>query len=131
MKWLMGLTLAALLLPTAAVADEWKDESGKGRKGWEDRKDWNGETPGWARGRGYWDGHYPPPYPPPAWGPPGRWYGPPAPEYGRRYGGSKDDWKDWNKALREREKKLREREKEAYKKWREREKEAYKRWWDD
>lgn len=43
MNWLIKTMLAALLLPTIALADEWKDESSKGWKGW------SGETPGWAR----------------------------------------------------------------------------------
>lgn len=57
MRWLIGTMLAGLLLPAIAVGDEWKDESGKSWKDWED-KSWNGETPRWARGRGYWDGHW-------------------------------------------------------------------------
>lgn len=114
MKWLFGTTLAVALLPSITVGDDWKDESGKGRWGWDgDRWEWNGETPDWARGRGYWDGRYPPPF----WSPPARVYFPPPVieyRYGPRYGWSKDDWKEWEK----REKELRKREKEAYKKWR-------------
>jgi hypothetical protein len=42
------------LLGIPAQADPWKDESGKGRlKGHR-----QGETPSWARGKGYWDGHF-------------------------------------------------------------------------
>lgn len=123
MNWLIKTMLAALLLPTIALANEWKDESSKGWKGW------SGETPGWARGRGYWDGHYLPPPPPAVWPVPApRYYfRPPVIEY--RYapppfGWSKDAWKDWNKGLRERDKELRKREEEAYKEWR-------KRYWND
>lgn len=50
--WTMTVALAAL--PAMASADPWKDESGKGRRWAENR----GETPAWARGRGYWDGHF-------------------------------------------------------------------------
>lgn len=48
--------LGLLLLPGIVLADPWKDESGKRGKGHE--KHDHGETPGWARGRGYWDGHF-------------------------------------------------------------------------
>ena len=36
------------------MADSWKDESGNG-KAWRHSQ---GETPWWARGKGYWDGHF-------------------------------------------------------------------------
>src|SRR5688572_15937872 len=56
---------AALLIGSGAWADPWKDESGHGRwgPGWgqfkqEWRGDFEGETPWWARGKGYWDGHF-------------------------------------------------------------------------
>lgn len=53
----LGLFLFAgsFCLPVGAVkADGWKDESGKGFS----RGHLGGETPAWARGKGYWDGHY-------------------------------------------------------------------------
>lgn len=96
-----ALLVSALALPQLASADPWKDESGHGR--W--NGGWYGETPGWARGRGYWDGHYkhhkhaPPPRvyygPPVVYGPPVieyRYYGPviPAPApylWGEFHGG--------------------------------------------
>lgn len=64
-KIVFGLAtlVTCLALGTDALADPWKDESGHGRgkgKGhykheWKKR---GGETPDWARGKGFWDGHY-------------------------------------------------------------------------
>lgn len=93
---LRNITFIAILCPLLAAspasADDWKDESGHGRE-W---KDWNGgdrgETPGWERGKGYWDGHSKrgyqgaPPFvqaPPPQPG----FYSPPPPYYYGRHGG--------------------------------------------
>jgi hypothetical protein len=89
---------AAIVLAatSVALADPWKDESGKGRgrggdwkewKGeWKDRDDDRGETPWWARGRGYWDGHFKNDFGPPVYierryyyrPAPYQYYGPPA-----------------------------------------------------
>jgi hypothetical protein len=72
----MRTTLASMLItiaivPTVAFADPWKDESGHGRG--RGKGAWHGETPGWARGRGYWDGHFRYAPPPPPYH--GAWYG--------------------------------------------------------
>lgn len=53
----LGLFLIAgssCLSVRSANADGWKDESGKGFS----RGHFSGETPAWARGKGYWDGHF-------------------------------------------------------------------------
>ena len=57
------MTLAVLLaVASPSWGDPWKDESGKGRRGWGGPPPWagrgGGETPWWGRGRGYWDGHF-------------------------------------------------------------------------
>ena len=51
--------LAVMLVPGIAWADDddWEDEGDNGWNRWEGNG-WSGETPDWARGRGYWDGHY-------------------------------------------------------------------------
>ena len=53
-KLILGFTVIIALAVTSntVCADNWKNESGQG---WGPR---GGETPGWARGRGYWDGHF-------------------------------------------------------------------------
>jgi hypothetical protein len=55
----LSLLMAGVLGGTTAVADNWKNESGKGRGYWGGPLPWagRGETPGWSRGKGYWDGH--------------------------------------------------------------------------
>lgn len=59
MEKLLFAALALIaLVPGFAWADDWKDESGHGRRG---AQQWNrggGEPPDWARGRGVWDGHF-------------------------------------------------------------------------
>ncbi|QDV35608.1 hypothetical protein [Tautonia plasticadhaerens] len=72
---LIGALAVVLSAGGQAGADDWKDESGKGRGffpggGWGGPPPWagrgggpppwagHGETPGWARGKGYWDGHF-------------------------------------------------------------------------
>jgi hypothetical protein len=126
MTCLIKATVLALLLPAMVLADSWKDESGKGRKGWDDddRRGWYDETPDWARGRGYWDGYYLLPRPDLRWQ---SYYPPPVIEYRYgppRYGLSWEELKEREKRLRKREKELEKREREIYKEWR-------KRTWDD
>ncbi|MFH5804426.1 hypothetical protein, partial [Alienimonas sp. DA493] len=73
LKLVLALGSLAGLLAFAgpAQADDWKDESGHGRRGFVGPPPWagrdggpppgagrGGETPAWARGRGYWDGHF-------------------------------------------------------------------------
>jgi len=112
--------LALALTPSLASGDPWKDESGKRwrQRNWRYRELPPGIYFRYERPR-YWQ--VPPHYPPP-------WY---------RYDDDDDwleDYKDWLKDRRERER-------EAYKEWREhlkelreRERERFKRWrdrWDD
>lgn len=57
MRQIVGVTFVAMaFLSSIALADPWKDESGRGRGGPPGWAEGRGETPGWARGRGYWDG---------------------------------------------------------------------------
>ena len=69
-RWAASLRIVAFcerlstnaLLGSAVLADEWKDESGqKWRRRWgEFKQEWKhegAETPWWARGKVYWDGH--------------------------------------------------------------------------
>ena len=85
MKMRFWMALAAVaLMPTVALTDDWKDESGKGRGApppwaggpppWAGRGEgpplWpgrGGEPPDWARGRGVWDGHFKHGRPPVSW----------------------------------------------------------------
>jgi hypothetical protein len=118
--------LALTIAPSLALADLWKDESrrGKGRypPGWAQRH-WE-PPPGF-----YWryQGPRHEPVPPPHYPPP--WYR------------DRDDDDDWREDYREWLKERREREREAYQEWRERmkdlrerERERFERWrdrWDD
>lgn len=58
-KHIWTTLLGLVVLPGLAFADEWKDESGHGKRGsfrgWGER---HGEPPDWARGKGVWDGHF-------------------------------------------------------------------------
>jgi hypothetical protein len=60
MKWLIGTTLAAILLPGIAIGEDDDDGNDNGQNGW---SGWYGATSDWSRGRGYWggswDGRYP------------------------------------------------------------------------
>jgi hypothetical protein len=109
--------LALVIVPSLALADPWKDESRQRRypPGWAKRYD--REPPRDFQRQYAWPPYYPAP-PPPYFPPP--WYR------------QRDDDDDWREDYREWLKERREREREAYKEWRERER--FKRWrerWDD
>lgn len=140
--WMTLFTIT--VLPGLAFADDWKDESGKGRGGPPPWAGKGGEPPDWARGKGVWDGHFkrggPPVYAPDMLRPPiwsdHRFYpqdAPPVP-YAPGWVGDPEDYRERLKDMREREREallerqeqrrelnqeLREREREAYQEWRE------------
>ena len=135
-----ALLLFLTVLSGAVLADPWKDESGHGR--WRGAR--RGETPGWMRGRGYWDGHFK------HRGPPRRHFGHFAPPpfayrgHGRyvrpqvhfRWDRDKDfdDYRKWQEELRERQEdwweEQREREEDWREELRERREETRERWRD-
>ncbi len=114
--------LGLAIVPSLAFADPWKDESRRRREhyppGWGQRYH---EPPRGSYWRYEWPGYepMPPPYYPPPW------------VRDRDDDDDDDRWEDYREWLKER----REREREAYKEWRERmkelrerERERYK-WW--
>jgi hypothetical protein len=103
----LTLTVVATLtlLATSAQADPWKNESGKG--GFQGHS--QGETPWWARGKGYRDGHL-------------KHGGPPQPyceRYAQPYGRVPMAPRFHDDFYKEQRKAQREYEKKSYKAWRE------------